>query len=66
MLSAHKQRIAKEVSQADKHTANGRLGQCKSFRRPCHVAGVVERVEGDQQVEVDVSDIAQINNYYRI
>ena len=62
MLSAHKKWIAKEIAQAVQHPTYGRLGESKTFRRPGHIAGIIEGVERDQQVEVDVSDIAQINN----
>ena len=57
MLGAHEQRVAKHEPQPPQRVADGRLRHAEPLGGARDVAGRVHRVEGLQQVEVELPDV---------
>ncbi len=60
-LGAYEQRIGEDLAQSREHRAHGRLREREPFRCARHALLLEQRVERDQQVQVDASDIFHVD-----
>ncbi|MCY1437228.1 hypothetical protein D9M71_533820 [compost metagenome] len=59
--AAHEQRVVEQAAQARQRGADRRLAEEQLFRRAGHAAFVHQRLEDDQQVEIDAAQVIAVH-----